>query len=115
MFDLRVATKYDVRYSNGISADQECFNDMLFQIHDSCGGHIPPWSDCEEIAYSQEMEFTKDDWKKMIEYCEKLNHNHILYSDDEGTRMTSVEVAKIMEDLLKQSDPNNDFIRLCWL
>lgn len=109
-YRLHSATKYEVKYSAGDFNNQcEEFHNLLSACEADYTG------DC----YDSEFEVSISDWKKVIE---KLRNIDSLPEEDrdkiteavKAMRYTVENIVEGMEYLLKESDPNNDYLHLSY-
>ena len=109
-YRLHSATRYEVKYSAGD------FNHQCEEIHNllsSCGAEYT--GDC----YDSEFEVSRNDWEKVIEELKNLDS---LQEEEKDEIMEAIGEMKCtlkniiegMEFLLKESDPNNDFLHLSY-
>ena len=109
-YRLHSASKYDVKYSAGD------FNHKCEEIHNvlsACG------ADYTRDSYDSEFEVSRRDWEKVIE---KLKNLDSLPEEEKDEIMEAIgemqctleNIIEGMEFLLKESDPNNDFLHLSY-
>lgn len=108
-YRCHVATKYDVKYNFGfLSSQQEYVNTLLYDLCPSL------WHNSEYIGNADELEISKEELKEAIE---KIDDNKEEFSErihEDGVKFTVDELINSMETWLKNSDPNNEYVRLSW-
>ena len=109
-YKLHCATRYDVKYSHGdFNHKSEEFHELLDELKVDYSGE----------RYDPEFEVTRKDWQEAID---KLTNLNSLPQDDQEDIMWVVNKMQYtlghiidgMEYLLKESDPENDFLHLSY-
>lgn len=106
---LHVAKKYVVEYttSASFSYEVEAFHDLLSSLDVTYTGES--WDD--------QFEVTKEDWQKGIEKLKILPNLEAEKKEDiesalKDLRESLPEIIRFMEVLLKEADPEHDFMVL---
>ena len=111
-YRLHVARVYRVEYALG-----DAFNykyEEFLNLLSTCGVDYTGGNE-----YEAEFEVTVDDWNKVID---KLKHLYDLEEDEreeikgavEDLESTTDEVIEMLEYYLENSDPDNDYLHLCF-
>lgn len=104
---LHVAKKYDVQYGMTTGFKNHLYDfQYLMEVLDI--------DLCGEITEGSIFEIYKEDWKDGIEHLKSVNASEAtsisaaLYY----LGMTKEELISFMESILKESDPDNDYLAL---
>ena len=110
-YRMHVATKYEVRYSGGDAFNYKCeeFHNLLALCEAGYTGE----------AWDPEFEVDKCDWENVIEKLKSLEslpqeEKEEITEAIEALEHTVDEIIKYMEYFLEQSDPNKDYLHLCY-
>ena len=103
---LHIAKKHEVKYADISSfKNKEIeFERLMYYLDIECEGNFP-----------ENFEIHKEDWRGGIDILKKRKgkrHDDALANILKNLELPLSQLIKLMENFLKQSDPNNDYMIL---